>query len=584
MQNYYPAIRLIKMSTNPAALENDPIIARGIRVFQHRISRRCGASITKRDAAFELTLSVDPSIGKEGFRITGTEAGAQIAGSDALSVVYGLGKFLHTSGYTAQGFHPSRWQGTSVPTSPFRTIQLDTHFCNAYHTLPAHELTEYVEDLILWGINHIEVVFPLLDLFDWNDPEVGRITGQIRTIYMASRDLGVKFGMEVVPNQDFVNQNMDIQAEPCPDRPGGKTGHNICPNRPGAIEYILTQTNGRIFTHLQENGILLDFICFWPYDEGGCGCEKCTPWGGRGYLMSCKALMEAAKAHNPNMEVILSTWMFDTHWNVASDQETDDEWQGLTDELAKDNSWVDYILADSRTDFPRYPLEKGVPGNLPMINYPEISMYKLHPWGGFGANPLPDHFEKLWHQVMDIVQGGMAYSEGIFNDINKVLVSQFWWDKYTTADATLREYINYEYSPAVYDAVREAICLMERNQEIATDSPPGKQASVRTSIDDARRVCELLRDVDTKLDAWAKKAWRWRILIIRAELDLLRYTCAAEKADTLTPQTFWVHVMKGCEEAKPYFTELTQIFYSNLDYDNTTHPHYCNVRPQLMDI
>ena len=125
---------------------------------------------------------------------------------------------------------------------------------------------------------------------------------------------------------------------------------------------------------------------------------------------------------------------------------------------------------------------------------------------------------------------------------------------------------------------------MEHNQEIATDSPSGKVASALASIEDAQRVCELLRDVDTKLDAWAKKAWRWRILIIRAELDLLRYKCAAEKADTLTPQTFWVSVMKGCEEAKPYFTELTQIFYSNLDYDNTTHPHYRNVRPQLMDI
>lgn len=72
--------------------------------------------------------------------------------------------------------------------------------------------------------------------------------------------------------------------------------------------------------------------------------------------------------------------------------------------------------------------------------------------------------------------------------------------------------------------------------------------------------------------------------MLRAELDLLRYTRAWEQKDALTPQTTWTDVLRGCEEAKVALTEVVQIFHSNLDYDNTIHPMYRHVRPALMDI
>lgn len=583
-RDYYAPVRRIKIVLAPSA-QGDSVIERGVQIFGERIARRCGAALTRREGNFTLTLSVDPTIGKQGFRITSSENAATIEGSCKLGVVYGLGKFIHTSGFTADGFHPSRWQGTSVPTSPFRTIQMDTHFCNFYHMAPKHELEEYVEDLVLWGINHFEVVFPLIDLKDWNDPEVDRITGQIKIIHDVANRMGVKFGMEIVPNQDFVVQNDAVKAELCEARPGGKNGHNICPNAPGAIEYILSTTYGEIFRHLKRNGVKLDFVCFWPYDEGGCGCEKCKPWGANGYIKACKAVLEDLKKESPDVEVILSTWMFDTYRTVVEETVgATEEWEAFAKVMENDHDWVDYLLADAHGDFPKYPLEHGAPGGLPMINYPEISMYKLHPWGVYGANPLPEHFENLWLQVKDHVQGGMAYSEGIFNDMDKVIVSQFYWDRDTTADATLREYISYEYSPAAYDEVREAIRLIEKNHETASYGVGGKIAKVGADMDDARKARQILREVDGKLDMWARKAWRWRILLIRGELDVLRFECTLAKKDSLTLQTNWTQVMKGCEAAKPFFTELTQIYHSNLDYDPKTHPHYHYVRPMVMDI
>ena len=125
------------------------------------------------------------------------------------------------------------------------------------------------------------------------------------------------------------------------------------------------------------------------------------------------------------------------------------EWQGLADALAKADRWVDYILADAHEDFPRYPLDVGVPGNLPLLNFPEISMWGNWPWGGSGANPLPARFQRLWDQVKHVVQGGFPYSEGIYEDMNKAVVAQFYWDRDRSARETLEEYIAYEFGPGV---------------------------------------------------------------------------------------------------------------------------------------
>ena len=117
-----------------------------------------------------------------------------------------------------------------------------------------------------------------------------------------------------------------------------------------------------------------DYICLWPYDEGGCGCDLCHPWGANGFVRMARDIAAVARSIMPQIKIILSTWTFDTP--------PEGEWQGLTDALAGGNDWADYILADSHEDFPRFPLDVGVPGHLPLINFPEISMWGNWPWGG----------------------------------------------------------------------------------------------------------------------------------------------------------------------------------------------------------
>ena len=95
-------------------------------------------------------------------------------------------------------------------------------------------------------------------------------------------------------------------------------------------------------------------------------------------------MIQAARVRFPGIKSVLSTWCYDTP--------PAGEWAGLARFLETENGWLDYILADSHTDFPRYPLEHGVPGGLPLLNFPEISMWGRSP----GAATARTHCRLAW--------------------------------------------------------------------------------------------------------------------------------------------------------------------------------------------
>ena len=112
-----------------------------------------------------------------------------------------------------------------------------------------------------------------------------------------------------------------------------------------------------------------------------------------------------------------------------------------------------------------------MPGGLPLLNFPEISMWGQSPWGGYGANPLPARLQRLWNQTQRKLSGGTPYSEGIYEDINKAICSQFYWDPERPAVETVREYAAFEYSPDVADDVVKVVEAFEKNHLRKADRP-----------------------------------------------------------------------------------------------------------------
>ncbi|MCC6424461.1 MAG: hypothetical protein IT447_13375 [Phycisphaerales bacterium] len=488
---------------------------------------------------FVLTLKQDRALSPESFVIELPAANsAVIRGLDKLGILYGAGRFLRDCTFHEQGFSTGLWTGTSRPAKPVRGIYLATHFHNYYHDAPVEQIIEYLEELALWGFNVVQVWFDMHHYTDIDDPKARRMIDRLKRILVGARRIGMRVCLVNLGNEAFADSPVELRAD-------FNTGRSIyrcelCPSKPKARELLLQWFNEVLdaFAEVQP-----DFIAFGPYDQGGCACGNCAPWGSNGYLKICEAKARLLKSRWPDAKVILSTWLFDLEHDQG-------EWRGLADVFARGVDWCDYIQADSHTNYPEFPLTQGVPGHLPLLNFPEISMWEMHPWGGFGANPLPSRFQRLWQTVKSEVSGGFPYSEGLFEDINKVLCARFYWDPDRSADSILREYIAYEYSPDVVEEVIEAIDILEANHNHSWYVDWRLCRQIRRPIrfrKDPRRAYELIKQADARLTANARGRWRWRILYLRALID-----------QELAPyEGYW-----GNEVCESAFEELTEIYHA----------------------
>lgn len=128
--------------------------------------------------------------------------------------------------------------------------------------------------------------------------------------------------------------------------------YDICPSAPGRQELILKNNEFRIKNYPED--FKHDYATFWPYDDGGCACDSCSLWGYSGMFRSCRKVAELYRKYYPDIKFIYATWLFDF--------KEQGEWEGLYKRIAPgEGKWFDLMLADSRGDFPAYPLEHGVP-------------------------------------------------------------------------------------------------------------------------------------------------------------------------------------------------------------------------------
>ena len=345
------------------------------KVFVRQVQQRCVAKVmTDGDAPLTVELTTAPGIGVEGFRIEDRKGGVRIAGNDERGLLYGVGKFLRTSRYDQRGFTCGAWRGQSAPVCPVRGAYLATHFNNFYEAAPIEEVGRYVEELALWGVNSLVVHFPHWQFNGFDDPDARKMLDRLKRIVEVGHAAGMRVGLIEAANDAFKSLPREVRNTPVPDpmRRHGNFGVQLCPAKPKAHEQLLHDWE-RLLDEFA--GVGLDYINYWPYDEGGCGLPGLLAVGAHGDTPSlCRELSRSVRAKFPKAQIVLSTWTYDTPLCG--------EWDGLTKAMAEDKSWVDYIQADAHEDFPRYPLEKGVPGGLPLLNFPEISMWGQSPWGG----------------------------------------------------------------------------------------------------------------------------------------------------------------------------------------------------------
>jgi hypothetical protein len=533
-------------------------------ILARRIQERSGIkpAFFPVKASCSVELGLQKGIGREAFRIEDMAGGVRILGSDDRGLLYGVGKFLRSSTYQQGSLTLGKWRGTSVPEKPFRGIYFATHFFNFYHQAPIEEVQRYVEDLGLWGYNTVMVWFDMHHFDGIEDPAAQAMLERLNAIFRTAKNVGLDTCIGMPANEAYRNSPVAMRA----DWTAGHDGYTreleahyhleLCPNKPGA-KALLLKWREEVFAAFR--GVGVDAVGIGAYDSGGCTCSLCKPWGVNGFLTMAEPIAEMARRDFPGCKVFISTWLFDRF--------TSGEFEGLEEKFGKEHpQWLDYIMLDD-IDFADYvkvqavaakhfggvgrysgnPPAHRAPGGFPLLGFPEVSMWGAMPWGGFGANPLPAHLQQLWNVGKDSLAGGIPYSEGIFEDLNKALFAQFYWQKDTPASSIVDEYVAYEFSPQVVPLVAKAIAILEKNYpRRGENTEKGDPRFVLEHSSGAEEALNLLRQADQQLPARARASWRWRILYLRALID-----------DELVKNDF--RVSPRCEQA---LQELTKIYYA----------------------
>ena len=513
------------------------------RFVMEMLTSRVEARTARSDVAKPLMVrfAFDDAVKGENAVVSMKDGMAVIRAGRFRGLVHGAGLLMRKLNYGRQTFSMSDGEYLFCPKKSLRMGYLARHFHNWYHLANADEILEYIDDLVLMGFNafNYQYFYPEVNLAGSTPEERAAFETVSAKMLARIRALDAGFCENGGSNQVPLDSPERFRGVPNSDPKRGNLGFNACPSKPGGMEFICDFRKKRL---KELEGLEIDYFNHWPFDEGGCECKECKPWGGNGFLRLIERLHALNVKAHPNAKTMVSTWVFH-----------DDDWEGLYKWLEKVD-WVDYILADSHREFPKYPLEHPVPKEIPIVTFPEISMWGRDPWGGYGATALPKRFTRLFRQAERVTGGFMIYSEGIYEDINKWIVNGLYIDPQADPDELLRSYASYELPGVNPDDFVKLCEIYETNHLF----PQGRTTPVFTSIgeDNAElaayrgRACEadrLVEKMDREIFPAFKGGWRWRLIYLRAKID----------------REIFNHRNAMPATARRYFEELVTLFHAN---------------------
>lgn len=416
---------------------------------------------------YTISVSTDESLTDDRYRIAFSLHGAVILAANDCAVHAAVGRLLLESFFDGRGMFVPPEAGKIIdftPAKPIRGIYLAAHFYNFYHVAPLVEVFEVIEDLAMRGCNSILVWFDMHHFTGMDDPAAQELTERLRTAVRYANQIGISGSLSMLGNEAFSSSPEQLRAEwravgKYRQEPDDHYHLEICPSKEGGIEEILRERREMLSRFADLD---IRYICYWPYDQGGCTCKSCQPWGANGFMKLLPHFQALIKEMLPKCELIVSTWYFDRF--------IDGEWDAfyplLRTPLFRDIHYVMAFFFHGKV--PECLAKGGIPDGIRFLDFPEISMYSCNPWGGYGASVLTGFLDETNRNSGHLYSGGFPYSEGIFEDANKFIQLGFYSGLYPDAHDALRAYVRSEFCCAdeeLYQAVLKTETALARTKE-----------------------------------------------------------------------------------------------------------------------
>lgn len=127
--------------------------------------------------------------------------------------------------------------------------------------------------------------------------------------------------------------------------------------------------------------------------------------------------------------------------------------------------------------------------------------------GRESANPRPVHYTALYHFLEPFMDGFISYSDGVHDDVNKVIWTRLAWDPTLSERNILIEYGNFFFSSAIKEEAADDILAIELNWQ----GPAHSNGSIQSTL-------IAWKQLEQKNPVLAAN-WRWQLNLLRANYD-----------------------------------------------------------------
>lgn len=415
----------------------------------------------------------------EGFRIwieSGSEAPTvYIAGSDPTGTLFGVGYFLRKLRIERERvWLPADLDVETFPRIPLRGHQLGYRpKTNSYDGFDADMWEQYIRDLIVFGINAIELMPPNTD--DASDSPMFPDSQLDMMIEMDKmlRDYGLQvwiwyplmygdYADAANVERSLAENEMIFSRLPKIDAlfiPGGDPGH---------------QKPDVLFNYLEKEA-------------------------------------EVLHRYHPDAEIWVSPQGFDGAWM--------DEFLQLVQHRP---AWLSGIVYGPQVRLNVEQLRAVLPADIRIRRYPDIthnydSQYPVPDWDfAFAAtenresiNPRPRQQKDIFHAYdPNDYYGFITYSEGINDDVNKTIWSGLGWDPEADVVEILRDYSRYFIGPEFEDDFAHGLLALEQNWKGSLLD----NTSVYTNH-------QIFQSMERRASPSVRLNWRFQIALFRSYYD-----------------------------------------------------------------
>jgi len=408
-----------------------------------------------------------------------------LAGYDDRGALYATGRLLRLLKMTRDNVElDGNVKVATAPRYPLRGHQMGYRpKTNSYDAWTVEMWEQYYRDMIVFGMNAVEIVPPITD----DLPDSAVMPLKPMDMMIAQSKLAAEYGLELwiwYPAMEF----------------RGKKREQISPE----LMELAIKNRDDVLSKLPR----VDAV-FVPSGDPG----EVHP---RYLFPHMKEHKKVLNKYHPNAQIWSSVQNYD-------DESATMGWiKAFYGWLNSDKAdWFDGVVFGPATEISLREMRRDVPKRFPIRRYPDIThsrscQYEVDDWDGAlestlgrePINPRPRAYAKIFMDLQQYAIGFISYSEGCNDDLNKVVWSCLGWDPDMKVEDIVREYSRYFIGERFEQSFADGIFGLERNW----DGPLKDNDGVYETL-------KLFQEMEKKATPQDKLNWRFQQGLYRAYYD-----------------------------------------------------------------